>query len=175
MLSYSCFCFCSMIGFVEMVTALLWTLEFCPNSRAPSFQLLTDNWSPVLVGCTSGLPNVSWELPRVECQNLIINNYTCCILRFYTEIEENWYILKNLCMIFAHIPPPSEGSVGACEGCRTGSSNACCRNGSSSRNHISFFGTKIHLSLAYMPSVLVNLWRRDRYTALDLRPSIRYL
>lgn len=34
---------------------------------------------------------------------------------------------------------------------------------------------RLHLSLAYLPSVLVNLLRRDGYIALDLRPSISYL
>ena len=84
-------------------------------------------------------------------------------------------ILKNLCIIFAHIPPPPEGSVGPCDGCRAGSSKVSCRKGSRSRNHVSFSGTKIHLSLAYLPSVLVNLLGRDRYTALDLRLLIRHL
>lgn len=36
-------------------------------------------------------------------------------------------------------------------------------------------GLRLHLSLVYFPSVLVDLLLRDRYVALDVRPSNRYL
>lgn len=115
------------------------------NPKIPCLQasptlLLMDWWSPILVGCTSGLPNSSWELPRVKCQHLIINNYPC-VLRFQTQIEKHVHSWKNLCIVFAHITPPAEGAWAEC---RIGSGNAYFRSGSSwGRNHISFFRTKI--------------------------------
>lgn len=46
-------------------------------------------------------------------------------------------------MISAHILPPPEGAVGACEECRIDAGNGYFRSGGSSRNRIPFFGTKI--------------------------------
>ena len=125
-----------------MLTGALWSLESHSCGRAPPCPL-ADRWSPVLVRCPSGLLHSSWELPKMEGQHLIINNYLCCIFRFYTAIEKHVCVLKNLCMIFARIPPPPEGSVGACAECRIGSGDAYMGGGSSSRNHTPFFGIKI--------------------------------
>lgn len=116
-----------------------------PGSHSCSWDLLCPLaacWSPLLVWYPSGLLNSSWELPRVECPHVVINNYPC-IFWFYAEIEKHVYVSKNLCMFFAHIPPPPEGSVGACEECRIGSGDAYIRGGRSLRNHTPFFGIKI--------------------------------
>lgn len=50
---------------------------------------------------------------------------------------------ESVCVIFCLHLPFSWGFVGACKECGIGSGNAYCRSGSSCRNHMPFFRTKI--------------------------------